>query len=230
MIFKITSIAIRNNSNNSSVDEGLPPKNGQYTSHHALQGYTSVHRKKLLVIQLFIYYIGCVKPIHTNPTKRVAFSAYLNHSQTFNNGVVVKFNQVQLNQGKAYNPSNGVFTCPKSGIYQITWFFLCQNPKRPGSVVWLQMDVNEKPYAYAGVPLDEIHNPGFRSHLVELKRGDRVTIVAHGTNMMVYGNSNRHTGFSALYVSAWSKTDEINIITGFCFFHIVKLHCAIYTV
>ena len=129
------------------------------------------------------------------------FSAYLNPGGYFNRGDVVKFNQVILDNTNAYNPSNGIFTCPQSGIYQVTWFFINNNPTPTKKDVWLQLEINEAWYAFAGLHEDETYNSAFRSHLVSLKKGDRVRIVAH-KNMKIFGNGSKHTGFSALYVSA----------------------------
>ena len=173
--------------------------------------FSSPNIYKILKYILWIYLTGCVKPIHPNPMKKVHFSAYLSQHTTFNVGDVVKFKQVTLNQGNAYSPSTGVFTCPQSGIYQVTWFFI-YNRTESSKLVWLRWEVNEATYAFAGLHTDEPHNPAFRSHLIHLKKGDRLRIVSHSNNMAVSGNSDRHTGFSALYVSAWSKADEINII------------------
>ena len=146
----------------------------------------------------FLLHAGCAGPARPSPTKKVHFSAYLSGAKTYNRGNVVKFNDIQLNHGNAYNSSSGVFSCPKSGVYQVTWFFVNNNSK---GHAWLQLEINEKTYAYAGQRLDGVHTSAFRSLLVRLKRGDQVRVVAYSNNMAVNGND-RHTGFSALYVSA----------------------------
>ena len=153
-------------------------------------------------LTIFISSTGCVDPIHPNPTKKVHFSAYLTKTKTFNSGNVVKFDDVEPKKGSGYSPSTGVFTCPQSGVYQVTWFFINNNKQSSRTPQWLQLDVNEKVYALAGLNVDQPHNPAFRSHLVSLEKGDRLRIVAHVNNMVVYGEGSRHTGFSALYVSA----------------------------
>ena len=141
-----------------------------------------------------------MNPIHSTQ-KRVHFSAYLTHDKTFNRGDVVKFDEVEPKKGSSYSPSTGIFTCSQSGVYQVTWFFINKRKQSSANDIWLQLEVNEKVYAYAGLQTDERYNPAFRSHLISLEKGDRLRIVAHINNMVVFGSSGRHTGFSALYVS-----------------------------
>ena len=153
-----------------------------------------------------IYFSGWEDYINLNLTRKVHFAAYLTHTMTLNAGDVVKFDHVQLNEGNSYNSSSGAFTCPKSGVYLVTWFFINNNPQPSKTPVWLRLEVNGAMYAFAGLHKYEQHNPAFRSHLVALKQGDKIQIVAHNDNMVVYGDSYRHTGFSALYVSASNST------------------------
>ena len=141
-------------------------------------------------------------PIHPNPTKKVYFSAYLTQSKTFSGGNVVKFDDVEPKKGSGYSPSTGVFTCPQSGVYLVTWFFINSGKQSSTATQWLQLEVNEKVYSYAGLNLDEQYNQAFRSHLVRLEKGNRLRIVANNNNMGVFGDGGRHTGFSVLYVSA----------------------------
>ena len=141
-------------------------------------------------------------PIHPNPTKKVYFSAYLTKTRTFNSGNVVKFDDVEPKKGSNYQPSTGVFTCPQSGVYQVTWFFINSGKQSLTLPKWLQLQINEQWYALAGLHLDQVYNPAFRSHLVRLEKGNRLRIVANDNNMVVFGDGGRHTGFSALYVSA----------------------------
>ena len=49
----------------------------------------------------------------------VAFSAVLTHNVT-SSGLVV-YDHVLINQGGAYNPSDGTFTCPDDKLYFFTW-------------------------------------------------------------------------------------------------------------
>ena len=82
--------------------------------------------------------------VHPVAIKRAAFSAYLAHDieSTSNNEIII-FNKVLLNEGGYYSASSGFFTCPWSGVYDIS-FFLGQrgSPGNPGA--WLKLFVNHK--------------------------------------------------------------------------------------
>ena len=131
--------------------------------------------------------------------KRIHFAAYLTNTVNIKTDEAVKFDQVDINEGGGYNPSSGIFTCPKSGTYLLSWFFI--NPSKGSGDRWLRLDINGKSNRYAGLNIDEKWNQAFRSHLVVLKKGDKVKVEAY-SNMAVLGNGNKHTGFSGLYVSA----------------------------
>ena len=49
----------------------------------------------------------------------VAFSAVLTRNVTAN--IIVAFDHILINHGNAYNPSDGVFTCPDEKLYLFTW-------------------------------------------------------------------------------------------------------------
>ena len=103
--------------------------------------------------------------------KKAHFAVYLNN-QTVNAKAneAVKFNQVDINQGGAYNPSTGVFVCPKSGTYLLSWFFI--NASKGSPPAWLRLEINGSQFAFARLNQDEIYNSSFRSNLVVLKKGD----------------------------------------------------------
>ena len=131
--------------------------------------------------------------------KKIHFAAYLTSTVNVKTDEAVKFNLVDINEGGGYSPSSGVFTCPKSGTYLLSWFFI--NDSKGSGEKWLRLDINGKSDRYGGLNIDERYNSAFRSHLVVLKKGDMVKVEAY-SNMAVFGNGNKHTGFSGLYVSA----------------------------
>ena len=55
------------------------------------------------------------------------------------NGQVV-FGTVDLNDGKGYNPSNGLFSAPASGVYVFDWTTMTQK----GKTVYTSLFVNGK--------------------------------------------------------------------------------------
>ncbi|KAL4229496.1 hypothetical protein ACF0H5_012536 [Mactra antiquata] len=56
--------------------------------------------------------------IHVRQSERVAFTAYLDHNLD-NLGIdhPIVYNKVILNEGSAYNPTSGMFTCPMDGLF-----------------------------------------------------------------------------------------------------------------
>ena len=53
----------------------------------------------------------------------MAFSAYLDHTlSNIGNDQTIEFNKIILNEGGGYDQRTGVFTCPQSGLYLITFF------------------------------------------------------------------------------------------------------------
>ncbi|RXM91905.1 Complement C1q-like protein 4, partial [Acipenser ruthenus] len=53
----------------------------------------------------------------------------------------IKFNQVLLNIGSAYNNETGRFTCPYSGVYQ--FFFSVNSGQGNTTDLWLMVDGNK---------------------------------------------------------------------------------------
>jgi hypothetical protein len=84
---------------------------------------------------------------------------------------VVKFEDVRINRGQGYNPSTGVFTAPRKGLYHISCLILGGN----GHVVHYQLNKNNARYT-AGYSTNGVHTSSTISSLMEMKKGDRVFI------------------------------------------------------
>ena len=130
-----------------------------------------------------------------------AFYAHLNTLTTFNNGAIVVFNNAMFNIGSVYNTSNGRFTAPVTGLYQINYSILVDSSQGTG-------DLNFRVYVNGtGIPAS-IYNlrnvTGYqiltKSFCYTLTAGDYVTIISQNTTN-VFGNSNggadNQTSFSA---------------------------------
>jgi hypothetical protein len=57
---------------------------------------------------------------------------------------VVKFEDVRVNRGQGYNPSTGVFTSPRKGLYHISCLILGAR----GNAVQYQLNKNDAVYTY----------------------------------------------------------------------------------
>ncbi|CAC5365475.1 unnamed protein product [Mytilus coruscus] len=111
--------------------------------------------------------------------KNVAFHANL--GTTLGNlspKAVVVFDQIVLNIEKAYNPLNGLFTCPEDGVYSFTWTALTS----PNSSFESDFVVNGKIVAgnRASSHNDNEYQPATKTVVVQLKKGDKANVAAHG--------------------------------------------------
>jgi hypothetical protein len=83
----------------------------------------------------------------------------------------VKFEDVKVNRGQGYDPSTGVFTAPRKGLYHVACLILGGN----GHVVHYQLNKNDAAYTN-GYATKGIHTASTISSLVEMMKGDRVFI------------------------------------------------------
>ena len=84
---------------------------------------------------------------------------------------VVKFEDVRVNRGQGYNPSTGVFTAPRKGLYHVACLILGGN----GHAVHYQLNKNDAAYT-KGYSTKGINTASTISSLVEMMKGDRVFI------------------------------------------------------
>jgi hypothetical protein len=84
---------------------------------------------------------------------------------------VVKFDDVKVNRGQGYDPSTGVFTAPRKGLYHVACLILGGN----GHVVQYQLNKNDAAYT-KGYSTKGVHTASTISSLVEMMKGDRVFI------------------------------------------------------
>jgi hypothetical protein len=68
----------------------------------------------------------------------IAFSAGLQHHLTVNDDEKVKFDEIFINQGAAYDTSTGVFTCKTEGLY----VFFVHALARQHNKMWLELHHN----------------------------------------------------------------------------------------
>ena len=71
--------------------------------------------------------VNCVMPLANtffyNAGEPVAFTAYLDHTLTnVQDDQKIVFNQVISNEGDGYDQRVGIFTCPKTGLYLVSFF------------------------------------------------------------------------------------------------------------
>ncbi|XP_060553951.1 A disintegrin and metalloproteinase with thrombospondin motifs adt-1-like [Ruditapes philippinarum] len=108
--------------------------------------------------------------------KAVSFLSALNDTHTYQPGDKVIFDVVKVNQGSAYNATNGTFTAPRNGMYQFS-LTLTSQPNQNYSIMLVKnQHTNEFCYLYTE---NENHwQQSSTSSIVQLNAGDRVWVVS----------------------------------------------------
>ena len=107
---------------------------------------------------------------------------------------VVKFEDVRVNRGQGYNPSTGVFTAPRKGLYLIA----CLIMGNYGYQVHYQLNKNDALYTY-GYSNKGGHATSTISSLVEMEKGDRM-FLKHRSSDFEQVHGNHHSTFSGYFL------------------------------
>ena len=133
--------------------------------------------------------------------KSVAFRAQL--TKSFGHvtlGHKIVYDNVELNNGKAYHPFHGVFTAPCDGIYMFS--ITIGNTNKAGAIHLKKNDVTVE-YAWAGFNLN--WDMGGVTTVVKLDAGDDVWVEGRGIIDGAHGNDGigamKHTGFSGALIN-----------------------------
>ena len=122
------------------------------------------------------------------PLANVSYTASDMGAHIANNDKILVFNVANLNQGNHYDTSNGKFTCPVTGIYQVTAYALDDESLNSGAM-YLQVNVNGIQYGtLAGsYSSSASHVGGHISKLISCTAGQEITISYSATNGIVSG-------------------------------------------
>ena len=123
------------------------------------------------------------------------FASLVKHPYTLT-GIndVVKFEDVRVNRGEGYNPSTGVFTAPRKGLYHVSCLILGNN----GHDVTYQLNKNDALFT-AGYSTKGAYTSSTLSVIVEMKKGDRV-FIKHRTSGSQQITGNHHSTFSGYFL------------------------------
>ncbi|XP_052074356.1 complement C1q-like protein 2 isoform X2 [Mytilus californianus] len=131
----------------------------------------------------------------TDHKKNIAFHVNLRSDiRNLSPKAVVIFDQVVLNMGKAYNPSNGLFSCPEDGVYSFTWTALTS----PNTSFESDFVVNGEVVAGNRASAYNIKQylPATKTVVVKLEKGDIANVAAHGNSAKhIYPFWSSYSGF-----------------------------------
>lgn len=113
-----------------------------------------------------------------------AFAASLTDSKTLGDGQIVKFNKVWTNINNDYHPSTGVYTAPKTGVYQ----FSCTVMTSYGKTLRVFLCKNDTE-TVAIYPGETGHNMGTLNMILELKKDDRIYIKQGRGDIHIFSQS-----------------------------------------
>ena len=123
-----------------------------------------------------------------------AFVASLKQNHFTLKGIddVVKFDDVKVNRGQGYNPSTGVFTAPRKGMY----LFTCMIMSNSSNDVQYGLNKNDALYI-KGYSNKSAYATSTISDVLEMKKGDRVFIKHRSSKSQeILGNhSSRFSGY-----------------------------------
>ncbi|XP_063414349.1 uncharacterized protein LOC134696458 [Mytilus trossulus] len=125
----------------------------------------------------------------------IAFFAFLKNDLYAVGSEVLKFADVRINKGGAFNPSTGVFTAPKQGIYQMS----CTIMGFAGYEFYYLIMKNGSIYSYGTTSSGGHWNTETSLILMNLRKSDRVYIKhRHGASRV---HANKNSYFSGYLIS-----------------------------
>ena len=120
----------------------------------------------------------------------MAFLAVLEKSVSVSAGSTIIFDSIVTNLGNGYNEDTGTFVAQYNGIYQ---FAATVMTKQDGEI-WSYFSLNRKTIAYIYAHAsDRRHDQGANTIILQLNKGDAVSVVNKYTSTL-YGG--RYTSFS----------------------------------
>jgi hypothetical protein len=130
----------------------------------------------------------CIKPAFVAALKQASFTL---------TGIddVVKFDDVRVNRGQGYNPSTGVFTAPRKGLYHISCVIMAYSSHH----VYYQLNKNDAVYI-KGYSNTSGYATSTISDVVEMKKGDRVFVKHRLTSSAQKILGDHHTTFSGYFM------------------------------
>ncbi|XP_045190893.2 complement C1q-like protein 3 [Mercenaria mercenaria] len=130
--------------------------------------------------------------LQNQPAKgTVAFFATANSRKTYGADETLVFENVVTNLGEAYNPANGIFTTPSTGMFVFFSTVLGSNDVE----LWNYISVNNKAVAnFNSHGTGGRHDSGTVTTVLQLSKGDEVSIKNSQSSGNTYGENYTHFG------------------------------------
>ncbi|CAC5359109.1 unnamed protein product [Mytilus coruscus] len=134
---------------------------------------------------------------HGNPT--VMFFVRLTAATTPNKNSIVKFDQVITDTGNNFNPGDGIFVAPVSGIYLFSWTTLAHSSKYVDTELRVDNVIVASSYGYIGTAS---YIPVTKVVLCQVKKGDHVWIQTsrHTTENYFDNTADSRSSFTGMLV------------------------------
>ncbi|VDI26707.1 Hypothetical predicted protein [Mytilus galloprovincialis] len=112
--------------------------------------------------------------------KSVLYFVRLSSETTLNKNSIVKFDNVITDEAGNFNPGDGIFVSPVTGIYLFSWTVFTASSKIVDTELRVDNVIIDTMYAYIGIGS---HVPATKIVLCQVKKGDHVWIqtTAHTT-------------------------------------------------
>lgn len=125
-----------------------------------------------------------------------AFTASFSSAKDLGDGEIIKFDKVWTNNKNGYNPNTGVFTAPKTGLYQVSATIMSSHKKPLLAYLW-QNDVRMVSL-YSGTG----YNEATANMVLNLKKDDRIYLKVRGGSGAIYGHLEKpYSMFSGYLIS-----------------------------
>ena len=128
--------------------------------------------------------------------ERPAFTASLVGQLTISGRkAIVKFDNVILNRRGGYDPKTGIFTAPRTGLYQISVTIMSNAGK------YVDVDIAKNDLVLLRLYGPAVHGSTQTANpVLELKSGDKVCVRKHSSgSQRVFGD--KYSSFSGYYIS-----------------------------
>ena len=137
-----------------------------------------------------------------NTTSPIAFSAYADVHRTYNKSDIVLFDKITTNLGQSYNPDNGIFICPFSGVYIFSLTTLSREYHYMGGSITIESRTLGS--TWGEDDRDNIEAQGSVTVVSECFPGQRVWVRTLADDMEMYGDTNGwYSVFSGLLFHAY---------------------------